>query len=144
MCYTATISFSIPLAREPDGPGLLTPADAARQCLDLRTLGREVFVLFTLNQKHAVIDRHIISLGSLTETFIHPREVFATAIVDAAAAILLAHNHPSGDPSPSTADQALTLRLTAAAELLGIRLLDHLIIGRSSWVSLVSQERGDL
>jgi DNA repair protein RadC len=146
MPYTATISLSVPLAREPTGPGLLTPADVAKQCTDMRDLGQEIFAVFTLDQKHAILDRHIISVGTLTESLVHPRDVFRPAIADnaAAVAVIVVHNHPSGSPEPSRADEILTERLSAAAEVLGIRLLEHLIIGRSAWVSVVHRERGTL
>lgn len=146
MPYSATISLSVPLVREATGPCMLTPADLARQCADMRDLGQEVFAVLTLNQKNAVIDRHIVSVGTLTEALVHPREVFRPAIADNAAAvataIVLIHNHPSGHPEPSRADRQLTQRLTEAADLLGIRLLDHLILGRNTWLSVLTGERG--
>lgn len=148
MPYTATISLSVPVAREATGHGMLTPADVAQQCADMRNLGQEVFAVFTLNQRHAIIDRHIISIGTLTEALVHPRDVFRPAIADNAAAvavaIVLVHGHPSGDPTPSRADRVLTQRMAEAADLLGIRLLDHLVIGRDAWVSALNGERGNL
>jgi DNA repair protein RadC len=144
----ATISLSVPVVREATGPGMSSPADIAHQCLDMRDLGQEVFAVFTLNQKHALIERHIISVGTLTEALVHPRDVFRPAIADNAAAvavaIVLVHGHPSGDPTPSRADRLLTQRLTEAANLLGIRLLDHLVIGRSTWVSVLNGDQGEL
>lgn len=144
MKYTATISLSVPVVREPVGPGMSTPTDVAQQCADMRKLGQEVFAVFTLNQKHAIIDRHIVSVGTLSESLVHPRDVFRVAIGDNAAAVILIHNHPAGDPQPSRADRVLTERLTEAANLLGIRLLDHLVIGRTEWVSVVTHERGPM
>lgn len=146
MPYSATISLAVPLVREAAGPAVSCPADLARQCSDMRDLGQEVFAVLTLDQKHAVLDRHIVSVGTLTESLVHPREVFRPAIADNAAAvataIVVVHNHPSGHPEPSRADRTLTSRLTEAADLLGIHLLDHIVIGRTSWVSVVSGERG--
>ena len=144
MPYTATISMALPVAREATGPGLATPTDVAAHCSDMRGLGNEIFVVFTLTQRNAVIDRHVISVGSLTESIVHPRDVFRVAIADNAAAIVLAHNHPSGDPTPSRADRTLTQRMSEAADLLGFRLLDHLIIGSTTWGSVITGERGEL
>ena len=83
-----------------------------------------------------------ISEGTLTASLVHPREVFRCAIREAAAALILVHNHPSGDPEPSPEDTTLTGRLRAAGELLGIRILDHVVVGQRSWASFA--ERGML
>lgn len=146
MAYTATISLTVPVAREASGPPLSTPDELARQCLDMRDLGQEVFAVLTLNQKNAVIDRHIVAVGTLTESLVHPRDVFRAAVSDnaAAVAIVLVHNHPSGDSTPSRADRNLTQRMKEAADLLAIRLIDHLVIGRNSWASIMTDERGSL
>jgi DNA repair protein RadC len=79
----------------------------------------------------------LVSEGSLTASIVHPREVFRRAIREAAAAVILVHNHPSGDPTPSPEDEALTARLRAAGDLLGIRVLDHVVIGSGCYVSFV-------
>jgi DNA repair protein RadC len=105
--------------------------------LRLRDTKKEVFVVVMLDQKNCHLADEQISIGSLTETLVHPREVFVQAIALRAAAVALIHNHPSGDPAPSPADKALTKRLDSVAKLVGIRLLDHVIIGDGRFVSFV-------
>lgn len=95
----------------------------------------EVFGILCLTTRHRVICWHEVSRGCLNSTVVHPREVFKAAILANAAAILLAHNHPSGDPQPSGDDFELTTRLVAAGALVGIDVLDHLVIGDGSFVS---------
>jgi DNA repair protein RadC len=105
--------------------------------LRLRDLKQEVFIVAMLDQKNQLIADDQISEGSLTETLVHPREVFAAALSNRAASIVVLHNHPSGDPAPSTQDKTLTKRLDAVAKLVGIRLLDHVIIGDGTYASFV-------
>src|SRR5262247_794647 len=95
----------------------------------LADVDREHFVVLMLDQKNKVIGIHTVSIGSLTASVVHPRECFKPAILSNAAAIILAHNHPSGQPQPSQEDRVLTVRLVAAGKLLGISVLDHVIIG---------------
>ena len=95
----------------------------------LEGVDREHFVVLMLSQKNTVIGINTVSVGSLTASVVHPREVFKPAILSNAAAIILAHNHPSGQPQPSQEDRVLTVRLVAAGKLLGISVLDHVIIG---------------
>jgi DNA repair protein RadC len=90
---------------------------------------REHFVTLLLDQKHQVVGIHTVSMGSLTASVVHPREVFKSAILANAAAIICGHNHPSGDPQPSREDRALTTRLVEGGKLLGITVVDHIIIG---------------
>jgi DNA repair protein RadC len=90
---------------------------------------REHFVVFFVDQKNRVIGVHTVSMGSLTASVVHPREVFKAAILANAAAIVCGHNHPSGDVQPSREDRATTKRLVEAGKLLGIEVLDHIIIG---------------
>ncbi len=90
---------------------------------------REVCVVLCLNTRYRVVGFALVSLGTLNESIAHPRDVFAPAIALNAFAVLLLHNHPSGDPSPGRADKELTQRLSDAAELLQIRFLDHVIVG---------------
>jgi DNA repair protein RadC len=96
---------------------------------ELRLLHKESLRVVLLDTKYRLLHIEEISLGSVNESIAHPREVFRPAIVFSAYAIIVVHNHPSGDPSPSQADHSLTRRLSEAAELLQIRLLDHIIIG---------------
>ncbi len=90
---------------------------------------KEVFASVHLGSKNNILCVETVSVGSLNAAIVHPREVFKTALLSSAAAILLIHNHPSGDPAPSKEDIELTQRLKDAGELLGIRVLDHIIIG---------------
>jgi len=124
--------------REAEGPKISAGGDIYRYCKDIARMDRESFHVLTLNQKNVVIDRYLISLGTLTASLVHPREVFKPAILDSAAAVAFVHNHPSGDVTPSREDVALTKRLKDAAEILGIRVLDHVIIG-DSYTSFVDE-----
>src|SRR5215467_3935545 len=90
---------------------------------------REHFVILMLDQKNQVIGINTVSVGSLTASIVHPREVYKPLILSNAAGVILGHNHPSGDPFPSKEDRAITQRLKEAGTLLGINLLDHLVIG---------------
>jgi len=105
----------------------------------LRDLRHEVFKIVLLDAKHGIIKDAIVSEGSLTLSIVHPREVFNPAVRESAAAVIFVHNHPSGDPSPSEEDRALTARLVAVGELLGIQVLDHLIIGDGRYTSFADQ-----
>ena len=97
---------------------------------------KEHFVALLLNARHQLIRMSPIAIGSLSATLVHPRELFKEAIAASAAAIIVAHNHPSGDPAPSEHDVQLTARLREAGALLGIEVLDHLIVGTDGVVSL--------
>ena len=92
-------------------------------------LDRQHFWVLLLNGKNTVIGVNLVSVGSLTAALVHPREVFKPAILGNAAALVLVHSHPSGDPSPSAEDTALTRRLSEVGELVGIRVLDHIVLG---------------
>ena len=106
----------------------------------LRDLRVEQLRALYLDGKHRVLREELVSQGTLTSSPVHPREVFGPAMRHAAAAVVLVHNHPSGDPSPSEDDVAITRRLTHASELLGIRVLDHVIVGDGTYASF--KERG--
>jgi len=103
---------------------------------ELRGVERETFHVLLLDGKHALKRCEIVSVGSLTSSIVHPREVFRAAVREAAAAIVCAHNHPSGDPEPSAEDVDVTRRLASAGKLVGIPLLDHVVIGDGRYVSL--------
>ncbi len=108
----------------------------------LSLLTQEVFVVLALDAKHRALGLRQVDQGSATSVEVHPREVFAPLVREGAAAAIVAHNHPSGDPEPSAEDRALTRRLVGAGVLLGIPVLDHLVVGGGGWVSLA--ERGEL
>jgi DNA repair protein RadC len=124
-------------------PSLRTPEEAARHLLP-RYASRpvETFGLLALDVRHRLRKEAVISVGCLTSSLVHPREVFQEAVLARAAAIVLFHNHPSGDPEPSADDLALTRRLAAAGSLMGIEVLDHLVLGAGRYVSL--KQRGAL
>jgi DNA repair protein RadC len=122
-------------------PAIRGAADVANLIMPrLRDLAWEEFLAILLNTKHKVIEVKTVSVGHLNGTLVHPRELFRESVRRSAAAIILAHNHPSGDPEPSSDDLALTHRLQSAGQLLGIPVLDHIIIGDNRYVSL--RERG--
>lgn len=100
-----------------------------------RDLEQEHFILLTLNTKNQIIRRRTLFIGTLNQSIAHPRDIFREAIRDNAAQIIIAHNHPSGDPTPSEADSVFTSRLTEICELIGIQMLDHLILGESTYYS---------
>jgi DNA repair protein RadC len=126
-------SLSRPLER---GHRIESPRDVQRHFHSrLRDWRRESFHVVLLDGRHRLIGMEAVSLGTLTASLVHPREVFREAIRRAAAAMLLVHNHPSGDPSPSQEDRAVTRRLQAAGELLGIRVLDHVIVAEDGYFS---------
>lgn len=102
----------------------------------IEDLSQEVFLAVGLSNKNAPVCEKIVALGTLSECRVGPREVFRPMIAEAVARIAVLHNHPSGDPSPSPHDVALTRRLCEAGELVGIPLLDHLVVGKGSYVSL--------
>jgi len=114
-----------------------TPEDVAGLVMEgMRHLDREQFQALLLNTKNQVIGQEVISIGTLNSSTVHPRELFKNAIKRSAAAIILVHNHPSGDPSPSREDIEVTGRLLEAGRIIGIDVLDHLIIGDNRFNSL--------
>lgn len=120
-----------------------SPEDGANYLMaEMRNLKQEHFVALYLNTKNQVIHRQTIFIGSLNSSIVHPREVFKEAIKRSAASIICAHNHPSGDPTPSNEDIHVTKRLHESGKVLGIELLDHLIIGDHKYISL--KEKGYL
>jgi DNA repair protein RadC len=118
------------------GRTMSTPRESAVALMPLlQHEPSEVFAILCLSTKHRVIAYHEVSRGTLDATLVHPREVFKAAILANAAALVVAHVHPSGDPTPSQDDIELTKRLAAAGTLLGIEVLDHIIVGDERYVS---------
>ncbi len=140
-------SLSIPwvrvmLVKDPEptySPTINSSEKVVSLSQDMLSLDREEFRVLLLNAKHAVMGVHTVSIGSLTVSIVHPREVFKAAILANAAAIIGIHNHPSGNPDPSPEDHALTRRLSEAGTLLGITLLDHVVIGQNTHYSFADQ-----
>ncbi|AVQ99522.1 DNA repair protein RadC [Oceanobacillus picturae] len=118
-----------------------SPEDGANYVMEeMRSLRQEHFVVLFLDTKNQVIHRQTIFIGSLNASIVHPREVFREAVKRSAASIIVIHNHPSGDPTPSKEDIHVTRRLVDSGKMIGIELLDHLIIGDRKFVSL--KEKG--
>jgi len=122
----------------PAGRVEVTSPEAAAAVLVPLLVGadRERCVVALLDTKHRLRRTATVSIGSIDHTFMSPREVFRDALLGNAAALVLAHNHPSGDPEPSRDDEQVTRRLVRAGELVGVQVLDHLVVGGTRWVSL--------
>lgn len=115
---------------------ILSPQDVWNEMKDLRDSKKEHFVIFYLDTQNQIIKREIISVGTLNESLIHPREVFEPAVRYSTAQIIMAHNHPSGNLEPSPEDVAVSRRLIDAGNLLGIEVLDHIIITKDGFKSM--------
>jgi DNA repair protein RadC len=113
----------------------LTPKDVWDELKDLHNHKKEHFVIFYLDARNQEIKREIISVGSLNANLVHPREVFEPAVRNLAAQIILAHNHPSGDPEPSEDDLEITKRLVESGRILGIEIIDHIIVAKNGFIS---------
>ncbi len=122
------------------GAVVRSSADVFRHCChSLAHLKKEVFRVVLLDGKNRVLKDARVSEGSLTTSLVHPREVFVPVIEESAAALILVHNHPSGDPAPSKEDIEITRRLKQVGEILGVRVLDHVIVGDGCYVSLAEE-----
>jgi DNA repair protein RadC len=117
---------------DSDLPIIQSTEDAVKLLEDIRNKKQEYFVCLTLDGANRLIAKRTITIGTLTSSLVHPREVFAEAITDRAASIIVAHNHPSGNLRPSQADKQVTARLTQAGNLIGIKLIEHVIITKNS------------
>jgi len=127
------------LAPEPSAlrPQISTPEAAAELLAPrLRGLDRELCLLASLDTKHRLLAVETASVGTADHTFMAPRELFRSALLAGASAVVVAHNHPSGDADPSADDRQITRRLAQAGITLGVTLLDHLVIGDDDWTSL--------
>jgi DNA repair protein RadC len=108
--------------------------------MKLRDERQEIFIVILLDTKNRFLSEKRISIGTLNQSIVHPRDVFHAAIRESAASVLLIHNHPSGDPTPSEEDRMLTYRMVQAGQLLGIRVLDHMIIGDGRYFSFCDEK----
>lgn len=115
---------------------LLSPQDVWEQLKDIRDNKKEHFVIFFLDARNQEIKRETISVGSLNANLVHPREVFEPAVRHLAAQIIIAHNHPAGDPSPSQEDSDITKQLVDAGKILGIEIIDHVIVTKDKFLSM--------
>jgi DNA repair protein RadC len=137
---SAALELGRRLARE--GPlerkAIAGPVDVFERCApSLRDLSQEEFRVLLLNTQHAVLREVVVTRGTLDTSLVHAREVFRGAVTESAAAVILVHNHPSGDPTPSPEDIAVTAQLAGAGQLLGIPVLDHVVIGDGRYASFV-------
>lgn len=139
----AVLAAAAELARRarPDPRPLVDSALAAAGQVpaEVRSARKEHFLVFCLNARRQLVHRETVSVGTLSASLVHPREVFAPAIAHAAAAVVAVHNHPSGDCAPSSEDREVTRRLQRAGELLGIPLADHLVVSDGAWFSFREQ-----
>ena len=125
------------VASVDERPVVTSPEAAAAVLVPLLAdRDREACVALLLDTRHRLLEVETVSIGSIDHTFMSPREVFRDALLGNAAALVLGHNHPSGDPSPSRDDERVTRRLAEAAEVIGVDLLDHLVVGAGGWTSL--------
>ena len=115
-----------------------TAKDVFDYFASIRELKQEHFYCIHLNSKNEIISSKLIAIGTLNSVIIHPREVFKEAIKESAQSIILVHNHPSGDVTPSLQDKEITAKLEKASELVGIDLVDHVIVSKEKWFSLIT------
>lgn len=148
------VSAAVELAREISEPAheygtrITSPATAIAYCKTtfqalLNHAVQEELWVVTLDTKNQPIGRHQVTIGTLRNSLVHPREVFRPAIADAANCILVLHNHPSGDPTPSDQDISVTERLEKSAEIIGIPLIDHIVIASGGCLSIQEWRSGN-
>jgi len=143
LAKAAQILSAFELARRhivKDTVRIVVAEDILPLVADIAGKQQEHFVCISLNGANEVIEKRIVTIGLLNKSPVHPREVFADVIADRAAAVIFAHNHPSGDPTPSEGDLKVHEQLTQAAQILGIRVLDHIIVTKKGYISF--QETG--
>lgn len=128
----STALVHLPLVREPGTRAVRTPEDTLAACSDLAALAQESFHVLCLDVKNRLMNRHMISLGTVDASVVHAREVFRAAVGDGASTVVLAHNHPSGDVTPSSEDLRITRQLVAAGKVMDVPVLDHVVVGRDA------------
>ncbi len=122
--------IQLPLTvKERKGEVCRSPAEVATACADMRELAQESMHVLTLNSRNKVINRHLVTLGLANSSLLHAREIFRGAIIENAVALIMVHNHPSGDTTPSAEDIQITRKMIDAGKIIGIQILDHVIIG---------------
>lgn len=139
-----TLSTHTMTVKEPKGDRITTPQAVYDALHDAALMAQEAFIVLTLDAKNNLIDRHLVTLGLLDASLVHPREVFRVAITDGAAAMILSHNHPSGDPTPSAEDIRITRQLVEAGRIVDIKVLDHIILGRGEVNPFLSMREAGL
>ena len=133
---TVVFQSRSPIAKYGEGAPIKEASEAEKRFAIIRDMPQEVFAVMSLNGANRILKIRLVTVGLLDSNQAHPREVFADPITDRAASIIVAHNHPSGTLEPSHEDIALTKRLQKAGEILGIKLLDHLILTKDGMISL--------
>ena len=123
----------------PEGVKIETPADLLPHVRHYADRKQEHFLCASINGANEILNIRVVSIGLIDRSPVHPREVFADALGDRAAAVIVAHNHPSGGVQPSASDLLITAQLKAAGDILGITLLDHIIFDRSSYFSFLEE-----
>ena len=136
----AAIELSKRIITKTTAVEILKPQDIWNELKEYRSKSKEYFIAFYLDVRNNVISKEIVSIGTLNASLVHPREVFEPAVRNLAAQIILSHNHPSGDPSPSEEDLKLTRQLIDAGKILGIEIIDHVILTKNNYTSL--KEKG--
>jgi DNA repair protein RadC len=126
---------------KPEGSKIQTPADLLPHVRHYADRKQEHFLCASINGANEILNIRVVSIGLIDRSPVHPREVFADALADRAAAIIVAHNHPSGGVEPSQGDISITAQLLAAGEVLGIELLDHIIFNRTDYFSFLEAGR---
>jgi DNA repair protein RadC len=124
------IQLGTAVVKEAKGGKLVDPNAVYKECQDMSMMAQEAVVVLTMNAKNRMIGRHLVTLGLADTSLVHPREVFRPAILDGAVSIILVHNHPTGEVDPSAEDVKVTRQIIEAGRVMGVRLLDHVIIGR--------------
>jgi DNA repair protein RadC len=141
ICAAMELGRRLAAFMEDSKPTIHGPEDVAQLLMpELRHESKEHFKALYLDVKNRVLRARTVFVGTLDGSIVHPREIFRDAVTLAAASVIVAHNHPSGDPTPSPEDISITRRLVTAGQVIGIDLVDHVIIGDGRWVSL--KERG--
>ncbi len=131
---------SIPAQLEPFvGVKFSSSSQVFKVLNDLKSMEVETFLCLHLDTKNTIKALQVVSIGSLGSSLVHPREVFRSAILNGAAGVIFAHNHPSGDPAPSKEDLDITRRLCEVGKLIGIRCLDHIVVGQGRYFSFADQ-----
>ena len=125
-----TAVVQLPLVKEAKNEKITAPEDVCRVCSDMKDLAQESFQVLCLNVKNILIDRHLVTVGLVDASLVHPREVLRPAITDGASGVVLVHNHTCGDPTPSAQDVQITKQLVEAGKTVDIKVVDHVIIGR--------------
>jgi DNA repair protein RadC len=134
------MTYQIVSERRKSNPGAVrTPGDVYNLVKRYRNEPKEHFIVITLNGAHEPISVYIASIGIVNRTIVHPREIFVRAIQDMASAIVICHNHPSGSLEASYEDNELTGRICEAGKIIGIQVLDHIIISKSGFKSLMQE-----